>query len=248
MDTINVFSSKAENYGKYRWGYAHQAIQTIFRVTGISKESCIADIGAGTGILTKEFIGKVMQVYAVEPNPDMRAIAARELGPYLSCQVVDGRAEATTLDDHSIDLITAAQAVHWFEPQAAKDEFTRILKPGGWLAICRNYGVNSVLGEALQKVFPPENDTSSLMLGRSVPRSFYYCDGEYLKQDFPFDAKLSWEEFIGSLSTASNAPDEGSALYAEFVLGARRIFDRFSADNLIELHGETELYLGQITG
>jgi hypothetical protein len=46
------YSSKAEKYAKYRWGYAAQAIQTIFDVTGISSQSCVADIGAGTGILT----------------------------------------------------------------------------------------------------------------------------------------------------------------------------------------------------
>ena len=247
MDTIDVFSLKAEKYARYRWGYAPQSIQTIFDVTRITKESCVADIGAGTGILTKEFIGRVKQVFAVEPNPEMRAIAAKELEQYPSCQVVDGRAEATTLADHSIDLITAAQSIHWFEPQAAKKEFLRILKPGGWLAICRNYGTDSESSEALQKVFPSESDTSALMLGKSKPRSFYYSGGEYLKQDFPFKAQVTWEEFMGSLSTASYAPDEGSSLYAEFERGARRIFDRFSSNNLIELHGVTELYLGQIT-
>ena len=75
MDPVDVFSSKADIYAKYRWSYAPEAIQTIFDHTGISQESCIADIGAGTGILTREFIGKVKYIFAVEPNLEMRDIA-----------------------------------------------------------------------------------------------------------------------------------------------------------------------------
>ena len=61
MDTTEVFSSKAEKYAKYRWDYAPQAIQTILEVTQVSRQSSVADIGAGTGILTKHFMGKVKQ-------------------------------------------------------------------------------------------------------------------------------------------------------------------------------------------
>jgi precorrin-6B methylase 2 len=120
---INVFTSKAEIYDKYSWRYAHKAIQTIFDHTRITQASHVADIGAGTGILTKEFIGKVKQIIAVEPNPEMRAIATRELGRFSTCQVSDGRAEETTRESHSVDLITAAQSAHWFEPESAKREF-----------------------------------------------------------------------------------------------------------------------------
>jgi SAM-dependent methyltransferase len=248
MDPIDVFSSKAENYARYRWGYAPEAIQIIFDQTGITEESCVADIGAGTGILTQEFVGKVGIIYAVEPNPDMRGIVARNLSQCQSCQIINGRAEATTLDSHSVDLITAAQSVHWFEPEATRVEFSRILKPGGWLAICRNYGADPVLGDALQGIFPVENDTESLMVGRRVPRSFYFGDNDYIKMDFPFNAWLTWEEFFGSLATASFAPDEDSLLYAQFECSAKEVFDRFSIDGQIESNGITELYLGRVIG
>lgn len=248
MDTSHVFSSKAERYTKYRWKYAPLSIQTIFEMTRITKESRVADIGAGTGILTKEFAGKVRQIVAVEPNAEMRRVAARELKPYPNCQVIAGQAEATALADHQIDLICVAQALHWFEPQATRQEFLRIVNPGGWLAILRNYGTDHELNEALEKAYPAENDTVALMIGKSQPSSFYYGDGKYLKQDFPFTLHAAWEEFIGALSTASSAPDEGSPLYGDFERSARRVFDEFSLDQFIELHGVTELYLGQITG
>ena len=244
---IYIFSSKAEIYAKYRWRYAPEAIQTIFDHTRITQASTVADIGAGTGILTREFIGKVKQIFAVEPNPAMRSIAQRELGQFSTCQVIDGRAEETTLESDSVDLIIAATSVHWFEPESSRREFYRILKPGGWLALCRNYGTNRDLGEALLSVYPPENDTESLMVGKHQARSFYYGGEKYLKMDFPFEIKLTWKAFLGSLSTASYAPDEDSPLYVQFERDARSVFDEFSIDNQIEVQGMTELYLGQIS-
>ena len=97
MKSTTIFSSKAEKYAKYRWKYAPDCINTIVKVTCISKESIVADIGAGTGILTKEFVGIVKRVYAVEPNPEMRTILAKELEHSPACQVVDGSAAATTI-------------------------------------------------------------------------------------------------------------------------------------------------------
>ena len=241
-----VFSSKAEKYARYRWRYAAQAVQTITEVTGINRESRAADIGAGTGILTRELTGSVGLIYAVEPNPEMRAVARRELAAYPSCRIVDGRAEATTLEDGSLDLVTAAQATHWFEPRAARKEIRRILKPGGWLAILRNYDTDRELGLALEKIFPAETDTAVLKVGDDTPRFFYYEGRKFERHEFPFTTRQPWETFFGSLCTASYAPDEGSPLFASFEASARQVFQEFSAGGSIEQHGVTELYLGQV--
>lgn len=245
MDAASLFSSKAEKYHKFRWRYAPQAVQVIFELTGIGRASSVADIGAGTGILARELAPKVGLVYAVEPNPEMRAVAMRELAKFPSIRVIAGRAEATTLASHSVDLIAAAQAVQWFEPQAARQEFLRILKPGGWLALLRNFGTDRKLSAALDKIYPPELDTGALMPGKDVPRSFYY-EEEPLRLEYPIRSRLTWEGFIGALSTASYAPDESSPAYPEFERRARRIFERFSLGGHIDQHGLTELYLGRM--
>lgn len=97
----------------------------------------IADIGSGTGILTREFIGRGFRTYAVEPNPDMRGAAESSIESSLFVSI-DGTAERTNLPSNSVDLITAAQAFHWFDREKAKREFKRILKPGGWIALLWN--------------------------------------------------------------------------------------------------------------
>ena len=250
MGTTDVYASKAEKYARYRWDYAPRAIRTILDVTRITCESAIADIGAGTGILAKHFIGEVKRIFVIEPNLEMRRIAAKALGAYPSCHIVDGRGEATPLPDRSVDLITVAQAIHWFEPGPAKAEFSRILRPGGWLAILRNYGTDDELGEALKEVFIEENglDTSAVTVRpERKPMDFYYGDDDYLKQTFPFVEQVTWEGFVGAHASASYAPDEKDPLYANFERAAKKVFDRFSSDGLLDTHGETELYLGQLS-
>jgi ubiquinone/menaquinone biosynthesis C-methylase UbiE len=246
MDGTLIFSSKAAMYAKYRWHYAPEAIETILRVTGISNRSTLADIGAGTGILTAAFLGRVGPIYAIEPNPEMRQLAVEVLGSLPACQVVDGRAEATGLADHTVDLITVAQAIHWFQPERARKEFFRILKSAGWLAILHNYGTQEELGKALQRVFPPEFDTEHQMLGRNKPRSYYFGSNHFEKYQFENDQVLGWEAFFGGIATASFAPDPGSSAYEKFQQNVRRVFNEFSTEGAIFMPVTTELFLGQI--
>jgi SAM-dependent methyltransferase len=244
---IDVFTGKAACYARYRWDYAPEAIQTIYDVTGLSAQSVVADIGAGTGILTRHFVGKVERVWAVEPNADMRRVAADALGGYPSCHVVDGRAEATTLADGCVDLIAAAQALGWFEPQPTRAEFLRILKPAGWFAALVNRCTNEDLGKALEPIFPPETDTAKLMKRRGTPMGFYYGHEGFSRWSYAFTTRHTWETFIGAHSTASYAPCRDSALYADFERAARRVFDRFSSGGVLVSGAVTELWLGQMS-
>lgn len=90
MDTKTVFSKKAKKYARFRWEYAESAIKAIINITQMSNHSTIADIGAGTGILTKHFVDKVQKIYAIEPNSELRKILSRELGAFPSISVMDG--------------------------------------------------------------------------------------------------------------------------------------------------------------
>src|SRR5207244_4125864 len=101
-------------------------------------DAVIADIGSGTGILAEMFLKNGNQVYGVEPNREMREAGERLLGGYPRFTSVEGKAEATPLADSSVDFITAAQALHWFDLDAARTEFRRILNPRGWVVILWN--------------------------------------------------------------------------------------------------------------
>ena len=184
MEPTTVYATKALQYARYRWDYAPQAIRALFEVTQIARDASIADIGAGTGILTRHLAGRARRVYAVEPNPEMRRIAQIELQPFPSVTVVDGRAEATTLPGGSVDLITVAQAIHWFDPQPTRHEFRRILRPGGWLALLRNDVTDEALGKAIAALSVPENGVQAWQAARRperAPLSTYYGDADFCR-------------------------------------------------------------------
>ncbi|MCL5997525.1 MAG: class I SAM-dependent methyltransferase [Chloroflexi bacterium] len=245
----NPYTTRADKYARYRWDYAPQAIQTILATTGIGADACMADIGSGTGILARHFVERVHCLYAVEPDGHMRAWAEQALACHPSFRSVAGTAEVTTLPDHAVDLIAVGQALHWFEPDAARAEFTRILKPAGWLAVVWNYGTDPHLGEAMREVCSAENgwDASPSAGARSgQPPEFYYRSEQYLQQSFPMTGQENWESFFGALCSDSHAPDEDHPSFDRFMRAARQVFDRFCADGRVTVHFTTQLCLGQM--
>ena len=249
MESRTAYCSKAEKYAKYRWNYAPEAIDTLRKTTGISTESAIADIGAGTGIFSQHFVEMVKHVFAVEINPEMREQADRMLAKYPAFHSIDGCAEATGLSDHSIDLITVAQAIHWFEPEPTKREFLRILKPAGWLAILRNYSLDDDIHEAMGSVFvekhgaiPPKDVTRP----EHKPLAYFYSHTQFQIRTYTFTNELTRETFLGSALSASYAPSEDHPRYPAFERAVHHVFDRFSTNGSLTTHGATELCVGQM--
>ncbi len=246
LDTASRWSSKAE---KYRWDYEPQAIQTIFDMTHISNKSSIADIGSGTGILTKHFLDKAKAVFAVEPNLQMRQLAVRDLYKYQSFYSIDGCSDATTLPDESVDLIIVGEALHWFIAESTKNEFLRILKPCGWLAVLYNRGTDSELNKAIQKLYTEKNGWNKVLAATrppSKPMSFWYDSEDFLKLSFNQSCQETLEEFTGALSSNSSAPDEDNYLYTNFEILAKGIFDKHETEGLINVSFSTELFLGKM--
>jgi ubiquinone/menaquinone biosynthesis C-methylase UbiE len=249
MESQTAYCSKAEKYAKYRWDYAPEAIEAIKKTTGISPESAIADIGAGTGILSQHFVEMVKHVFAVEINPDMRSQAECMLAKYPAFQSIDGCAEATGLPDHSIDLITVAQAIHWFEPEPTKREFLRILKPTGWLAILRNYSLDDEIHEAMRSVFVEKNGAippQDVIRPEHKPLTFYYSHTQFQTHTYTFTNTLTSEAFLGSALSASYAPSEDHPRYPAFERAVHHVFDQFSTNGYLTTHGATELCMGQM--
>jgi SAM-dependent methyltransferase len=251
MDTKQVYSNKAEKYGRYRWDYASQAITSIFTLARLNDTSCVADIGAGTGILTRHLAGRVRQVFALEPNPEMRRVAESELAAKPGCVILAASAENTTLDDSSIDLITVAQAIHWFDPEPARREFRRILKPGGWLAILGNRGTNDGLNRAIAELHKGEygfDGRQSPLKREWKPLIYYYGNGRFQRIRLPFVFQQNWGHFYGALLSTAGMPDESSPAIKRLERAAREVFERFSSNGIMEVRGETDLYIGQVTG
>src|SRR6266404_2816975 len=109
-DSTRRFSSRVGNYVRHRPAYPSAVLDLLKSECGLNASSVIADIAFGTGIFTRMLLENGNSVFGVEPNADMRKAGEEFLRAYSHFTSVPGTAEATTLADHSVDLITAAQA------------------------------------------------------------------------------------------------------------------------------------------
>ena len=163
---------------------------------------------------------------------------------------MDGRSDATTLPDHSIDLIVAGQAIHWFEPHSTLKEFRRILKPEGWLAVLFHTRIDYEIFEALKPVFSEDNgwDTTPSpkpQYGDSHT-DYYFGIDSGIKMHFPQTWQESWEEFIGGILSNSHSPDDTHPAFQRFVSAVRQVYDQFTDGGSLQVLGGTDLVLGQL--
>ena len=131
-DPKERFSDRAADYARFRPSYPPEIIAGI--LAGFAAP-VVADLGAGTGISAALLARGGATVFAIEPNASMREMIAASR----SVTVVGGTAEATTLPDARVDVVTAFQAYHWFEPDRVLAEAQRILRPNGRFAAVWNH-------------------------------------------------------------------------------------------------------------
>ncbi|MGC0419673.1 class I SAM-dependent methyltransferase [Embleya sp. AB8] len=129
------FSRDTDRYERARPSYALDAMDHLCAGAGLGPGTRVLDLAAGTGKLTRLLVERGARVVAVEPSAAMRETFARVLP---DVPVHDGTAERIPAPDGAFDVVTVAQAFHWFEPRPALREIARVLRPGGVLALLWN--------------------------------------------------------------------------------------------------------------
>jgi SAM-dependent methyltransferase len=132
-DSVARFSGFGEGYDSARPRPPVELTELLRQWSGVAAPD-VVDLGAGTGLSAGIWAGAARSVTAVEPSADMRAVAAERLAGLAGLTLVDGTAEDTGLPDGCADLVTASQALHWFDPARALPEAARLLRPGGVFA------------------------------------------------------------------------------------------------------------------
>ena len=125
------FASAADVYERARPSYPPEAVEWLVERTALGPGKTVVDLGAGTGKLTRLLVPSGAHIVAVEPIPEMRAKIE-------GAEVLDGTAEEIPLGDGVADLVTVAQALHWFDLDRALPEIHRVLKPDGALVLFWN--------------------------------------------------------------------------------------------------------------
>jgi SAM-dependent methyltransferase len=248
-DPTRRFGNRVEHYIRYRPGYPPEVVDSLTSEFGLTRDHVIADIGSGTGILSELLLRNGNRVYGVEPNAEMRAAGAEYLKHYQGFTSVNGTAEATTLPNACVDYVTAGQAFHWFEPAAARQEFCRILRPGGWVVLIWN---------DRQKEDPFLRDYEQIRVAFSMdpPRvkhpnidedaiRAFFGDAPVACRVFDNVQILDWAGLQGRYLSSSYAPLPGDPDHGAAMTQLRNIFDRHQTDGRVIFAYHARLYAGQ---
>lgn len=246
------FDGMGELYSQYRPCYPKSFIEYLFDNVNISKGSAIADIGSGTGILTKQLLENGCKVYGVEPNDDMRTVAEQDLQEFAGFTSIKGSAESTTLADRSVDFITVAQAFHWFDRQSFRKECKRILKPNGQVILVWNSRDDrSALvleNDQINRKYCPEFKGFSGGIRGAVSEDDYndFFSGGYLEKVFNNDLIFDLNGFIGRNLSASYALKKDDENYSSYVAELKALFEKHSNNKQVLMPNFTRCYTGRV--
>jgi SAM-dependent methyltransferase len=239
-----------DDYVRYRPSYPSSLIDFLCRNAGLKAGASVADIGSGTGILTRLLLDAGARVHAVEPNDAMRAAAESELGDRPGFVSVNGTAEKTGLPSASVPLITCAQAFHWFEPVETRAEFARILAPGGRCAIIWNNSVGhgSAFAEGYEAIKSRFRTDSSRVQHESIRAleefDSFFGRGGWENRSFDNFQVLDRIGLRGRLLSASYAPKSGHPAHESMLAALDELFDRCQSNGIVRMDYRTELFLG----
>ena len=244
-----IFGPKVADYMASRPDYPRAMIELLRTECGLSAETTVADVGAGTGLLTRSLLQTGASVIAVEPNAAMRGACDHDLQSQPSYRSVEGSAEAMPLQDGSADLITAAQAFHWFDFERARAECLRVLRAAGQVALIWN---DRLLGDplhvALDDVFAEYGgEKRAALLAHedrgNVPQ--FFGAGRLQTFEWPHEHVLSQDGLLGLVFSRSYMPTRESPPGQRVAAGVRAIFDALATDERIVVRYTTVLMLGR---
>lgn len=252
MDPTRRFSGRVENYVRYRPGYPQEIVALLRGECGLSEGSVVADVGSGTGILSRLFLENGNRVFGVEPNSEMRTAGERFLESYERFTSVAATAEATTLPSASVDFVTAGQAFHWFDPRSARAEFVRISKPGGWTVLVWNAGrkEGTPFLEAYERLLKTYGtDYAEVAHGRrGSPEEIRAFFSPSVVKVATFDnwQVLNLEGLKGRLLSSSYVPSEGEPNHGEMLRELEKVFRGHQVNGEVTMEYDTRVYYGRL--
>lgn len=223
--SIDNFTGKAEAYAIGRPGYPQSAVDYICSL--VPSDGVFADIGAGTGKFTIELAKRNYSIYAVEPNADMNHQLVTTLNGYSNVQITNGTAENTHLPDHSVDAITVAHALHWFDLDLFRQECLRILKPGGLIIVLYNLSPH---GE---------------MIHISKKATDYFCTNPTIKE-FPNHLKYDRATWLAYIASQDDLPVPGDPTYDAHIENVNKRFDQGNVNGFLDINRITTVYSERI--
>ncbi|MGB7845400.1 MAG: class I SAM-dependent methyltransferase [Candidatus Acidiferrum sp.] len=251
VDAKQRFSNRVTDYIRYRPGYPSALWDLLAKECGLLRSHVVADIGSGTGLLGKLFLDHGNPVYGVEPNAEMRAGGEEFLRGYPNFTSINGSAEATTLAASSVDFVAAGQAFHWFDPVAARREFLRILKTGGFVVIAWNDRriSESRFGREYEDLLV-RYGTDYTRVKEAYPEApvmqKFFGDSTFQSRELPNFQEFDFAGLSGRLRSSSYAPQEGHVNYPPMMEALEKLFASNQVNGRVRMTYTTQIYFGQL--
>jgi SAM-dependent methyltransferase len=244
------FSDRVSDYERYRPGYPTELIDWIMQSAELRIGDTVADIGAGTGLFTRDLVAAGLKVLAVEPNAPMRGVAERQLGAIAGFVGVDGSAERTALANGSVRLVTAAQAFHWFDPVSTRVEFKRILEPGCGVALIWNVRrMSSAFAVAYEQLLLRRcADYADGVPAQADPKAVaeFFAPAECRSACFDYTQHLDYAGLCGRLLSSSYTPKEADPARTRLLADLQGLFDQYAQAGTVCFEYDTRVFFGLI--
>jgi SAM-dependent methyltransferase len=236
---VERFDGRAADYDLYRERYdAGEILAPLRDWCGLTPDWLIADVGAGTGMLSDVFLANGNRVIAIEPNAGMRAACANLHAGQPRLEIREGAAESTGLADASIDLVCSGRALHWFDLEAAMREFRRVVRPGGWVVSVAagrtEFGREE--NEAFVRVLEQFSGSAKKRLeaySAYTRMKNFFEGGEFHHYERGGELRMDWPRLRGMALSLSHAPRAGDPRFPEFEHALKEFFDHYEKNGTV---------------
>ena len=251
MNIDNKFNGKGNSYSKYRPSYPKEYIDYLVKENNLNRDSKVFDVGAGTGILTEILIKRGLKVTAIEPNLDMAIFIEELTKEYSNLNFIKSLAEDINYNKKDVDLITVAQAFHWFDVARFNSQCKKILKDSGKVALLWNIrdGNDEIIKESFNicKRLCKNFKGFSGGIGDNIGNiKSFFKDGQYSYIEFENNLEYNLEMFIGRNISASYAPNKGEKNYKIFIKELTDLFNKYKRNEKIIIKNKVKSYIGNV--
>jgi len=252
MLTTERFTGRVESYRLHRPRYPEAIVDLFANECDLTADKQVADIAAGTGLLSEIFLKRDLSVVAVEPNEEMRSAGSTLVEQFPRLRCVSGTAEATGLDDASVDCVTVGQALHWFDLQRTRQEFVRILRPQGWCAVVYNERRRGgdAFHEGYERILREfgidyEQVQEQHLASEGIEQRFF-APGHAKRAAFANGQQLSLEALDGRIRSSSYIPKPGHARFDEMQEAIEALFTQNQANGYVQLDYQCIVTYGRL--
>jgi SAM-dependent methyltransferase len=248
-NNVASFTGRVEEFAKYRPGYPEQIISLLENKIGFDPSKDIADLGCGTGKLSRVFLNNGNLVFGVEPNEEMRTMSEKLLSKFINFISVEGTAEVTALATNSVDVITVGQAFHYFDLKKAKKEFKRILRKDGdavivWNERSNNSQVMKAVNKILLSLNQEHEEAEKNLVDKNLLKAFF-GEEKVGTSTFPNYQMLDLAGLKGRIHSISYVPASGSE-NKRVMNDVKDVFEKFNNGGQVKIEYTTKVFWGKM--